>query len=179
MTFIDKNSDPSIIIKDYRVKGDNYLVEYLDGSKNNYYCSSDNEESRIKEEMIKQAIERKDKINIKLLELASDSSLIVALLSTICSLAIKNSGMTIAMLLVVIASIYTFAKNSRKIKELKKYEMFLEMKDSLNEINTPKYMKHIEFENIYQKDLGINTVDDFTYGETKTLYKVYSKEKKQ
>jgi len=55
--------------------------------------------------------------------------------------------------------------------------LFFEMYNSLDEINKSEFMKCIEFENIYQKTLDIDTIDDFSYDEIKTLYRKFKGEK--
>ena len=61
------------------------------------------------------------------------------------------------------------------VKSNKKHKMFLELIDNVGEkeLNSPKYTKCYEFDNLYAKPININTVDEFSLSDIKRMYKVY------
>ena len=52
------------------------------------------------------------------------------------------------------------------------------MEKDLSIINNSAFLKCIEFENMYQIPVDIETIDSYTYGEMKSIYKEYKKRKK-
>lgn len=75
--------------------------------------------------------------------------------------------------------IYNYRSNNKKIIELKKYKLFLDLVDHLDDINDSEFLKCIEFEKLYQKQFDINTLDEYTYGDVKTIYKSYKLKQKK
>ena len=65
MTFTYEGADLSKIIKKYFKNGNNYTIQYLDGTNFDYCSLASNEEQNIKCNMIKQAIERQVNISTK------------------------------------------------------------------------------------------------------------------
>ena len=61
-------------------------------------------------------------------------------------------------------------KNSKRLKELKKYRILLE---NYNEFkNSPNLSKLIEFESLYREPINIFTIDKFSLNEIKIMHKV-------
>ena len=176
MTFIDNIEDESSTIREYFKDGYNYSIEYLDGSISEYYSCSNKEEDKIKSKMIDQAISRQNRINLKSLKFAKNRSQYLSLLSCLCSLICMSKNeqeLGFAMFLILAYNLYNYIARNQKLRELKKYKLFLELTDNLDTVNSSSYMKNIDPDNIFQAPLDINTVDDFTYRNVKMLYNNY------
>ena len=180
MKFTFPNADLSKVIKRFTYEGNYFHVEYFDGSKCDYYCSDPYEESKIKNIMLNQAKERQKKMDNphdkagELMSLYAELILILGLQDNI-----KNGRdiMTYLCAIILIVNSDCQVHWIKEMIELKKFAMFLEMYESLDEINKTEFMKCIEFEPIYQRPLDIDTVDDFSYGDIKTLYRKFKQEK--
>lgn len=90
-----------------------------------------------------------------------------------CGFNLVNKN-TIGAIIFVLKSLielkYSMSIN-KKVNELKKYKLFLEMVKDLDEINKSGILKCIEFENIYQIPLDITTIDEYSYSDIKKIYK--------
>ena len=178
MTFLSKEQDLSNTIKKHSNFGNNYHIEYMDGSICNYYSSMPTESNKIKQQMIDQAIERDKNINLPKMQTLKNIHLLTAVYSYMCaSVLIDNNSQFFGFLLVLfmLINIQEGIKKAYKIRELKKYRKFLEMYKDIELVNDSEFLKCIEPENIYQKAFDIETIDSFTYGEVKTMYKKYTK----
>ena len=176
MTFTYEGADLSKIIKKYFKNGNNYTIQYLDGTNFDYCSLASNEEQNIKCNMIKQAIERQVNISTKSISTINYVSLLNSILSAIgTSIGIKNNKEILSIILFILLpfSLYNYKKSSSKLNELKKYRMFLELIDDLDKINNSQFLKCIEFDNYYQKQFDINTLDEYSYRDVKTIYKKF------
>lgn len=181
MNFTYDGADLGKIIKSFSNNGDNFSLEYLDGSVSSYVCSNNNERQRIINLMIKQAEERQENINLDKLELRKKCDLIItAISSVVASVHINNNKQLLLVLLFLFVFInYEYKITNRKVKELKKYKLFLELLPYLEEVNNPEILKCVEFDKIYQKDLDITTLDEYSYSQVKTIYKTYNEKHKK
>lgn len=180
MNFICPDTDKSKIIKNIEQRGCNYLITYLDGKSTQYISYNENEYQRLRNIMIDQAIERQTKINIDDLSFKKGLSIMssFALLEGyILVNGIDNSNLTLLLILLLMICLYNYKINSRKLKELKKYKLFLEMLDDIDYINKSNILKTIEPENIYQVPLDINTLDKYSYNDIKIINKQLKKQK--
>ena len=174
MNFTHSNADISKTIKNVSYDNYKYSITYLDGSNIEYINYNKNEYDRLKKIMIDQAIERQNNINIDDLRLKKGLSVmssITILAGYIKVKGIDNSSLTLLLIFLLLISIYNYKENSKKIKELKKYKLFLEMLDNIDYINNSNILKCIEPENIYQIPLDINTLDRYSYNNIKTIKK--------
>jgi len=64
-----------------------------------------------------------------------------------------------------------FDENNRKLKELKKYKLYLSMKDDLEKEENEDILDVIEKEKIYQIPLDINSISKYSYYDIKLLKK--------
>ena len=180
MNFTYSNADKSKIIKEISHEDCNYMITYLDGKSTQYINYNKNEIERLKNLMIDQAIERQNNINLDNLTLKKGLSIIssVALLEGYIFVnGIDNSKLTLLLIILLIVCKYIYKENSKRIRELKKYKLFLEMLDDIDYINNSNILKLVEPENIYQIPLDINTLDRYSYGEIKTINKELKKRK--
>lgn len=175
MTFTYDGADLSKVIECIHCEDNNFNIYYLDGSKSTYVCSSEDEKEKIKKLMIEQAIERQKNI-IYISALSSENMANVAGILGFAGLAVIETIFAKkldlhALANLIITSLYTkkYLTTNAQLKELKKYKMFLELLDNLDEIN-------LQFEE-NDLPLGIDTLDEFSYSEVKGWYKYYKKEK--
>lgn len=177
MTFTYDNADLSATIKRYRHKGSNYYIEYLDGSKSDYYCSSENESQRIEQIMLDQALDRQGMMDLQNMSFAKTLAISGAWISSAaCSILYNNDKFVLGTLAMtgIVTGCIVARSEAIKIQELKKYKMFLEMYSDLHKINETELLSNVEPEPIYQYPLTINNVDNYSYGQMKTLYKKFN-----
>lgn len=178
MTFTYDSADLSKTIKDFYRDGMVYNVNYLDGSSSNYVCSSEKEEARIKDLMIEQAIDREGMMKIKDVELLKNLNITAAFVSSLGVSMMANYEQYVLSTLLVGGTIFTLyqsRKSKRQLYELKKYKLFLEMNEDMVRTNKTVPLEIMEHDKIYQAPLGINTLDSYSYGEVKRLYKEFYK----
>lgn len=174
MTFTYIEADLRKIIKSYFRDGCNYEVEYLDGSIAKYYCSNELEESRLENLMLKQALERQEKVNVKEMEVYKELSRIAAYLSSIaCVLSIEEQKSVFALILGIlcISSIKEFREKREMLNELKKYQIYIDIMDRIKEVNESELLKCIEFDNYYQIPLNLGTLDNYSLNDIKRIRK--------
>ena len=133
--------------------------------------------------MLEQAKERQNAYNLDNLSFYNKIYLSSEILSS--ALAVLNLNeqnykaiFGYSFLLLLVLGVKLHKTNSKKLKELKKYKLFFEMEKDLSIINNSAFLKCIEFENMYQIPVDIETIDSYTYGEMKSIYKEYKKRKK-
>lgn len=173
MTFAYDDANLKDIIKTFYCENNNFFIDYLNGTSTSYICYDENEEKRVKDLMIKQAIERDakyDAINIE------RSKRIDAVLSTFfsigCANAIHNRDY-FSILVLNVCLMSTFVRLNEKnikLKELKKYKMFLQLLDKVDEINLELGDDQIP--------LDISTLDDISYRKIKSIYNYYNPKEK-
>lgn len=184
MNFTKDGEDLSKIIKKYRCDNGYYDIQYLDGSEAIYISTSPNEEERLKQIMISQAIDRQNKINIKALKLKDFVDHFLAWACSIETITLASRGyfsIEFFMLILTFICIKRVVKTSKKLRELKKYKLFLEMINDLDTINNSDFLKCVEFDKFHQIDFDINNLDQYTLGDVMAikdnLQKVKEKEK--
>lgn len=176
MTFTYEGANLSETIENFIKKGNIYTINYLDKSSSSYICYNDNEEQKIKNIMIQQAIERQNKIDMKSLFLSLNCYLIGFGISTGEFMLLLNNGDYFLKSLILGTSILTYKgcnTTINKLIELKKYKMFLELRKNLEEINKGDFLKCVEFDNFYQIPFSIDTLDYYKYSKVKTIYNTY------
>ena len=52
--------------------------------------------------------------------------------------------------------------------------MFLEMAGDLKDKDQTELLKTVEFDTFYQRPLSIESLDEFTYGDVKLIYKKFN-----
>lgn len=170
MTFNDGKED--ITIKKYEKNNNNYFIEYLDGDCIIYYNSDKNHEEKIKNDILLQIGDRDKKyfdsitkkLKISIIELV-----------TLQIPFILNTGMNSYMFcLLFIINIYlikSIRDNKKKLDELKKYRLYLEMKNDLEKKENADITKIIEFDPFYRKPINLSTIDEFSLYDMKLIKK--------
>lgn len=177
MNFTYYGADLSKTIKSYKKNGYSYHIEYLDGSTSDYTCYNEEEDTKIKELMLKQAMERQKKIKENYLENSRDINKVITIVSAIGTIYFVNDSKTILALLsatVLLPTVTLWKERSKTLKELRKYRMFLEMAGDLKDKDQTELLKTVEFDTFYQRPLSIESLDEFTYGDVKLIYKKFN-----
>ena len=172
MTFTYEGADLSTTIKSFSKNGCNYHIVYMDGSESIYYCSREDEEERLYNIMLSQVLERNEKINLKELELSREIlKIIMALSGYLFVLSLKEQEITYSLISVLISlfSIKNFRERRKKLKEIKKYQIFIEIMDRIKNVNEAELLKCIEFETFYQKPLNLSYLDEYSLGDMKRI----------
>lgn len=163
MTFYidDKNEK---IIKNYKKENNSFIIEYLDGTKD-YIKESDTTLDDIHLKMIKQAIKR-DRLlyNKTYLKIILNSFYeCFGLFASGFAMSNKNFFMLIISLILWVFMSEDNNKNSIKLRELKKYRLFLRLLNSIEEIEDLE-LEYVD-DDEKQKPLTINELDKITYKE--------------
>ena len=186
MKFTSELSDKSKILSHYNKINNYYTLTYLDGSTENYYSDNPDEENKIIEIMINQAMERdallnnNAGINIQLKEVFA--ALTTVLFSKLAiNIASDNTYKEYSLLLAVLGSIslVRLVKLHNQKKELNKYKMYLEMyKNDPYYLKQPFLLDDIEFDKFFQAPFNINHLDDYSHRDVSVIYKKYKKNTK-
>lgn len=183
MNFSYGGADLSKIIKRYNRNQNEYLIEYLDGSIYSYISYEDNEEEKIKKQMLEQAKQRDELFERRFLHFTDNAYLVSNLISISglgFSLIKDENDFKFFWLIALIISMRKFKQTGKKIQELEKYKLFLELIEGLGEeeLNSPTYTKCYEFDNFYAEKLDIGSLDSFNYSDIKRVYKKYKSKAK-
>ena len=172
MTFTYEGADLSTTIKNFSQNGLNFRVEYMDGSESYYYSSNETEYERLTKLMVEQAILREEKMQLETLgikkQLAKFTTMLASYLSVL-SISKQKDLISIISILIAIISLKNYRDMKKKIKELKKYQIFIDMMDELKGVNESKLLECIEFEHMHQIPLTINHLDEYSFGEMKRI----------
>lgn len=173
MTFYDGQEKNTNIIKDYNANNRYIEVNYLfDDSSVIYPYTKDKEEEIIKE-MVEQAIKRNNdlynKIN-KETKIYLTQNLVNILSIILC----VKGDLQFLFCICFLLGLYVFKNltdNYAKLKELKKFRLYLSMKEELEKPENKDITKIIEFDPLYREPINMGTLDKFTYGEVKSIKK--------
>ena len=150
-----------------------YEIIYLNNESDYYPNEDPNHELEIQERIIKQAIERENellkKYNYK--EIMSSIIFLMSLPTTCIGWTKGPLNLLIISGLISLLSGIKLIKTTRRLNDIKKYRMYLDMKDDLKKKENSNIYKLIEHEGCYQIDLDLTTIDKYRYGDVKTLKK--------
>lgn len=171
MTFYDGEENEKII-SGYKINGNYVEIIYLDGSSE----LVDKTDGIIKEidNELEIFAKKRDKDLYKDLEMERNRNLILFLVSLpLCLMSIKRNILSIILvsLLINYYSFYKYLDNNKKIKELKKYRLYLSMMNDLKKDKNQDITKVIEFDSFYREPININTLDEFSLREVKIIKK--------
>lgn len=178
MNFSYDGADLSKIIRRYTRNQNEYSVEYLDGSSRCYVSYVEDEEDIIKKEMLEQAKQRDKLFDRRFLSFVDNGYLLSGFISalglSVAQIKDEQSFKTF-WIATLLFSIYKFRFSGKKIEELEKYKLFLKLIDVLGEkeLNSSKYTKCYEADNIYAQKLDINNLDKFSFRDIKRIQRVY------
>ena len=170
MTFTYDDADLSKTIACFWNDGNRFNIFYLDDSKSTYISYSEDEKEKIQNIMINQAKDRQKAYDIMKLNGKNKLNLLLVFLLSFFTVVetINEKKLNLPEILqIIIVGGFTnsYLINRTQLKELKKYKMFLEIIDKLDEINSDCGEKCLPLE--------INTIDEFSYSEIKSYYKQY------
>lgn len=172
MTFTYDGADLSTTIKTFSREGCNYHITYLDGSESHYYCSSEDEEERLYSLLLDQVLKRDENMQLKEIELSKEILKITMLLSSylfVLSTVEQESLYSLISILAGIFSIKNYRERRRKINELKKYKIFVDIMDRIKEVRESELLKCVEFDTFYQIPLKLTHLDEYTLGDMKRI----------
>lgn len=183
MNFTYDGAKEEEIIKNYVRSGNYYQIEYLDGNVVTYVSFDENEEDNLKNQMLKQAQEREEKTDIKDDRLIRAGGLILAGISCLgvaVYMAKKYPELAVISSATAVWGFSLASCNKEKLKELKKYKMFLEMVKNVPEHQLDNSWTELSsVDKIYQIPvMNINTIDNFEYSDVKQIYKKFKSNKK-
>lgn len=161
------------IIKKYSKNNDWYEILYLNGECDYYYNPKKEHELEIQEKMLKQAIKRYDELYKKYKSDNIKSTILFLISLPTSYLSISRNLLINFLISSLIASIALTSMNDlrKKLKELKKYKIFIEIRKDLEKSENRNILDIIEFDKMYQKPLNINTLDEYNLWEIKCLKK--------
>lgn len=199
MTFGWPDADLSILIKNYEVLDNNIIIQYLDGTYHTLPCTKENEH-KILNIMIDQAIERNHKMySIKLTSekfTLVEGILCISLLKYFKYLSFSgtlnelnklfgsNLDIAIVGIYILIASSGLFSLHlsmitDEAIQELTKYEIFLSIREKLEELQSEEVLyqqqSSLDIIKAYKMDghkyypLNINTIDNFSLEDIRNI----------
>lgn len=169
MTFYD-NENQENIIEYYKDNKFNFSITYLNG-KNQINNNITKEE--LEQTMIVQATNRDkdlfDKVDwdTKKAILAYTSTFIPMILG----IKIQLSLLFYVAFINSLICLYDLNKKNKRLSELKKYRLYLKLKQELDKEENCDITKILELDPYLRKEININTLDRFTYGNMKEIKK--------
>lgn len=167
MKFYD---DKENIISNYERCYNNIVVKYLDGEEKIYNAE---EKNNIETKMIEQAQDRDKELYEEIYWKNKKNILKFAysFIPMIISLRLNLKLIYYVMVVYAIIKSYDLVKTNVRLKELKKYRLFLEMRKELEKNENSDITKVVEMDPYLRKDININTLDEFSYTEVKDIKK--------
>lgn len=176
MTFTYDEADLSTTIRNFKYDGNYFKVQYLDGSSANYFCIRRTEKERLEDLMIEQAVDRQGMMPQRELKHIKNLSFSTAAIATIAlTMSNRSNGYALSTLAFAGAcfGICNYRQLSSRVNELKKYELFLELRQDMTAQDEQSLLDTIEFDHFYQIPLNINTLDEYSYRDVKRLHKTF------
>jgi len=160
------------IIKNFTYDGCNFHIEYYDGTSSDYICSDPQHAQKIKDLMYNQAMERQIDLSACDFNINENCMILAQLFNTFGFGygAFKESSFLLVLFGILTGiNVIELIKNAAARREFEKYLIFFELFEDKEIVNNSKFMECIEYDHLYQKRLDIDTVDEFTLGELRTL----------
>lgn len=181
MKFYEGEEPLENIIQSYTIIGKDIIICFLDGSS--ILIENINKETIkvIEEKMLNQLKDRNSNFDIKYFQRKEklDLTLLISLLGGTIANKIKNitmpEYMSILLLISTIYLYYTTYSEIEKITDVKKSNLFLDMYDELQIPKVQSAISNLLGDNLYTRDLTINTLDDFSYRTIKQIHKKIKK----
>lgn len=183
MKFYTGPEDLKDVIERYIVIGNDMAVYYLNNRKVSIPNFTEEQREEIKKIMLQQLQERNESINLRPYTLQKSFDTVV--LTTLAGSYIANriefgtmkAYLTIATICGTIYLTNRILKEKAIIKDVKKSNLFLDMYEELQTPEGTKAVEELKFDKIYSKELNVNTLDYFSYGEIKEVHKKLKKVK--
>lgn len=172
MKFTYDEADKSQTISCYEVDGIKYIIKYLDGTKDEFISYNPDEERKLQEKMIEQAIDRDAHISLEDLKQNKKACKLLTILAIITSAIFLKRGEDTLKWITIIEGLISglgFIEERKKINELVKYRIFLEIMNDIKKVHESELLKCIEFDNFYQIPLNINTLDGYSLNDMKKI----------
>lgn len=183
MKFYEGPEELNNVIGRYYVAGDSIVIFYLNHGSEVILDYTGEQEKEIRKIMLKQLQERNASIDLRPYVLQKNFDTVV--LTTLAGSYIANrivfgtmkAYLTIATICGTIYLTNRILKEKAIIKDVKKSNLFLDMHEELQTPEGAKAVEELNFDKIFSKELNVNTLDNFSYGEIKEVHKKLKKVK--
>lgn len=183
MKFYEGPEDINDVIQCYYLEKGDMTIFYLSYRVVNITNITDEMKKEIDDLMLKQLQERNANVNLNTqnLKRVFDITLTALLSSSYLANIIKHNNikayLTLATLFGLMYLSGQIISDNMKIEEVKKSKLFLDMYEELQTPEGAKAVEELNFDKIYSKELNVNTLDYFSYGEIKEVHKKLKKVK--
>lgn len=179
MNYSYDGAETKEIIQNYKTSNNKIIITFLDGTNYETPLTEENEINLLNK-MLEQAEERSQKMSIYDLkkERTGTFNFIMTYLG-ITVLSISNASTTNSKdircltslvggitALNVILDMVKYKQKNDKIKELKKYDIYLQIREILKDINDPNLFNGVKKQ---EEPLNINTLDSYSLSDIKKI----------
>lgn len=175
MKFYDNKTYEDEIIEWMKEYKGCYEIKYLDDDHTVLIDKNRTNYQNKKVEMIRQAMERDKELYTKYRSFCIQDY--VAYFTSLMAFALSTNGnkQLLSCLLIIIGVYFNWhlISDKRKLKELKKYRMFLDIRKDLEKKENKNILDVIEFDKLYQDPRGIviENLDNYSYSDIKVIKK--------
>ena len=177
MKFYTGPEELNDVIGSYCVTSDSMVIFYLNNRSEIIRDYTEEQEKEIREIMLKQLQERNANINLRPYVLQKDlntAALTILTGSYIANRIKFDSVKTYLTIITIIGTIYLTNRiliERAIIKDVKKTNLFLDMYDELQTPEGKNAVEELNFDKIFSRELNVNTLDCFSYGDVKEIHK--------
>lgn len=183
MKFYEGPEELNNVIGRYYVAGDSMVIFYLNHGSKVILNYTGEQEKEIRKIMLKQLQERNASIELRPYVLQKNFDTVV--LTTLAGSYIANrivfgnieTYLTIGTIFGTVYLTNRIFKKRAIINDVRKANLFLDMHEELQTPEGAKAVEELNFDKIFSKELNVNTLDNFSYGEIKEVHKKLKKVK--
>lgn len=183
MKFYEGPEELNNVIGRYYVAGDSIVIFYLNHGSEVILDYTGEQEKEIRKIMLKQLQERNASIDLRPYVLQKNFDTVV--LTTLAGSYIANrivfgnieTYLTIGTIFGTVYLTNRIFKKRAIINDVRKANLFLDMHEELQTPEGAKAVEELNFDKIFSKELNVNTLDNFSYGEIKEVHKKLKKVK--
>lgn len=183
MKFYEGPEELNNVIGRYYVAGDSMVIFYLNHGSKVILNYTGEQEKEIRKIMLKQLQERNASIDLRPYVLQKNFDTVV--LTTLAGSYIANrivfgnieTYLTIGTIFGTVYLTNRIFKKRAIINDVRKANLFLDMHEELQTPEGAKAVEELNFDKIFSKELNVNTLDNFSYGEIKEVHKKLKKVK--
>lgn len=183
MKFYEGPEELNNVIGRYYVAGDSIVIFYLNHGSEVILDYTGEQEKEIRKIMLKQLQERNASIDLRPYVLQKNFDTVV--LTTLAGSYIANrivfgnieTYLTIGTIFGTVYLTNRIFKKRAIINDVRKANLFLDMHEELQTPEGAKAIEELNFDKIFSKELNVNTLDNFSYGEIKEVHKKLKKVK--
>ena len=183
MKFYEGPEELNNVIGRYYVTGDSMVIFYLNHGSEVILDYTEEQKQKVQETMLKQLQERNASIELRpyVLQKNFDTAVLTTLAgSYIANRIVFGNIETYLTIGTIFGTVYLTNRIFKKraiINDVRKANLFLDMHEELQTPEGAKAVEKLNFDKIYSKELNVNTLDYFSYGEIKEVHKKLKKVK--